>query len=102
MPWCMRCGTTLSQHEMTDSYKEMVHRSFFVRVPVTTEGHAGEWLLLWTTTPWTLSANVDAAVHPDLEYARVRQGDYVYYLSKGTLGRLVEPYELLGTVKGAE
>ena len=102
MPWCMRCGTSLSQHEMVDSYKEMTHRSVFVRVPVTTEGHAGEWLLLWTTTPWTLAANVAAAVHPDLDYARVRQGEDVYYLSQGTLGRLQGPYEVLGTVKGRD
>ncbi len=101
MPWCARCGTSLSQHEMTDSYREMTHRSVYIRQPLTAEGHEGEWLLLWTTTPWTLSANVAAAVNPDLEYARVRQGDYVYYLSKGTLHRLAGPYELLGTVKGS-
>ena len=102
MPWCTRCGTSLSQHEMLDSYQERTHRAVFIRQPLTSPGHEGEWLLLWTTTPWTLSANVAAAVHPDLDYARVRQGDYVYYLSKGTLGRLQGAYELLGTVKGRD
>ncbi|HMA33732.1 MAG TPA: isoleucine--tRNA ligase [Chloroflexia bacterium] len=102
MPWCTRCGTSLSQHEMLDSYEDRTHRAVFIRQPLTSPGHEGEWLLLWTTTPWTLAANVAAAVHPDLDYARVRQGEHVYYLSRGTLGRLVGPYELLGTVKGRD
>ncbi len=102
MPWCWRCGTSLSQHEMLDSYEEVTHRSVFVNFPITTPGHEGESLLVWTTTPWTLTANVAAAVHPDLEYARVRQGGDVYYLSRGTLGRLVGDYQELGNVKGSE
>jgi isoleucyl-tRNA synthetase len=104
MPWCWRCGTSLSQHEIlgTDSYRELTHKSVFLRLPLTTLGHEGESLLVWTTTPWTLTANVAAAVHPDLEYAKVRQGDHVLYLSRGTLGRLVGEYEDLGSVKGSE
>ena len=70
MPWCARCGTALSEHEMTGSYKEMTHTSLYVRFPI--EGRAGESFLAWTTTPWTLPANVALAVHPDLDYARVR------------------------------
>jgi isoleucyl-tRNA synthetase len=104
MPWCWRCGTSLSQHELlgTDSYREVTHRSVFLRLPITTPGHEGENLLVWTTTPWTLTANVAAAVHPDLNYARVKQGDQVYYLSRGTIGRLEGEYEDLGSVKGAD
>ncbi|MGI8587478.1 MAG: isoleucine--tRNA ligase [Chloroflexia bacterium] len=102
MPWCTRCGTSLSQHEMLDAYEERTHRSVYIRQPITSAGHEGEWLLFWTTTPWTLAANVAAAVRPDLDYARVRQGDYVYYLSHGTLAGLVGEYELLGTVKGSD
>src|SRR5438552_2753569 len=102
MPWCWRCGTSLSQHELIDSYKEMTHRSVYLKLPITTPGHKGESLLVWTTTPWTLTANVAAAVRPDLDYARVRQGNDVYYLSHGTVGRLVGEYEDLGTVKGSD
>src|SRR3954447_18022000 len=104
MPWCWRCGTSLSQHEIlgTDSYREVTHRSVFLKFPLTTPGHEGETLLVWTTTPWTLTANVAAAVHPDLEYARVRQSRDVFYLSRGTLGRLQGEYEDLGSVKGSE
>lgn len=78
MPWCARCGTALSEHEMTGSYKEMTHTSLYVRFPVIAEGR-GQALakqrasfLAWTTTPWTLPANVALAVHPDLDYAKVR------------------------------
>ncbi|MFL5732053.1 MAG: isoleucine--tRNA ligase [Chloroflexia bacterium] len=104
MPWCWRCGTSLSQHELigTDSYHEVTHKSVFFKMPITTPGHEGESLLVWTTTPWTLTANVAAAVHPDLDYARVRQGDDVFYLSRGTLGRLQGEYDDLGSVKGSE
>jgi isoleucyl-tRNA synthetase len=102
MPWCWRCGTSLSQHELVDNYAEMTHRSVYLKFPVTTPGHEGESLLVWTTTPWTLTANVAAAVHPDLEYARVRQGDDVLILSRGTVGKLKGEWEDLGSVKGSE
>ena len=73
MPWCPRCATGLSEHEIvTEGYKEVVHSSVFVRFPL--EGREGESLLVWTTTPWTLTSNVAAAVHPELTYARVRAG----------------------------
>jgi isoleucyl-tRNA synthetase len=102
MAWCWRCGTSLSQLELLDSYKEVTHRSVYLKLPLTSPGHEGESLLVWTTTPWTLTANVAAAVHPDLEYARVRQGNDVLYLSRGALGSLVGDYEDLGSVKGSE
>ncbi len=104
MPWCWRCGTSLSQHEMlgTDSYRELTHTSVVLKLPLTTAGHEGENLLVWTTTPWTLTANVAAAVHPELNYARVRQNGEVYILSRGTLGLLKGEYEDLGSVKGSD
>ena len=110
MPWCPRCATGISQHEIvTDGYAELTHRAITLRFPLLTEdgerrtdnGHP-ESLLVWTTTPWTLSSNVAAAVGSDLTYARVRQGDEVFYLSKGTLHMLKGEYEVLGELKGAE
>ena len=62
MPWCARCGTALSQHELIDTYEEVEHDAVYVRLPI--HGRADTWLLIWTTTPWTLAANVAAAVHP--------------------------------------
>src|SRR5207245_1551746 len=66
-PWCPRCGTSISQHELfAGEYKELEHPSLFVRFPL--RGREGESLVVWTTTPWTLPANVAAAVKPDAEY----------------------------------
>ena len=69
--WCPRCGTSLSQHEQAgdDKYVELAHPSLYVRFPL--RGHPGEALAVWTTTPWTLPANVAAAVKPDGEYVLV-------------------------------
>ncbi len=98
MPWCARCGTSLSQHELIDSYRDMTHKSVFLKLPLT--DRPGEYMMVWTTTPWTLTANVALAVHPDLDYAKVRQSDGILYLSAGTVSKLSGEYELLGTVKG--
>ncbi len=101
MPWCPRCATALSQHEIeSDGYKEVTHRSVTVRFPL--RGRPNESLLVWTTTPWTLTSNVAAAVGPELTYAKVQQGDQVYYLSKGTLHMLKGEHKLLGELKGRE
>src|SRR5207302_9783614 len=64
--WCPRCGTSLSQHELINSYAELTHPSLYVRFPL--KEREGESLIVWTTTPWTLPANVAAAVKPDAEY----------------------------------
>lgn len=79
MPWCPRCGTGISQHEMHEGYKEVADTSVFVRLPI--RERENEYLLVWTTTPWTLAANVACAVNPKLRYAKVAQGDAVYYLA---------------------
>ncbi len=112
MPWCPRCATGISQHEIvTDGYAELTHRSVTLRFALRGENGKArsdaqtglpESLLVWTTTPWTLSSNVAAAVGPDLTYAKVRQGDEVFYLAKGTLHMLKGQYELLAEIKGTE
>ena len=95
MPWCPRCATGLSEHEIvTEGYKEVVHPSVFLRLPLEgrevedPEAVGRESLLVWTTTPWTLTSNVAAAVNPDLTYVKVRQGEETFYLSKALLGIL--------------
>ncbi|HUU83578.1 MAG TPA: isoleucine--tRNA ligase [Phycisphaerae bacterium] len=80
MPWCARCGCGISQMEVAEGYREVPHISVFLRFPI--RERAGEALLVWTTTPWTLTSNVAAAVHPELTYLKVRQGDTVYYVGK--------------------
>ncbi|HEV2359278.1 MAG TPA: isoleucine--tRNA ligase [bacterium] len=72
MPWCPRCSTGISEHEIvTEGYQEVTHLSLTVRLPIA--GRPGEYLLVWTTTPWTLTSNVAVAVHPELTYVKVRE-----------------------------
>jgi len=100
MPWCPRCATGLSEHEIaTEGYKELTHRGVFLRLPLTDQPRAA--LLVWTTTPWTLTSNVAAAVHPGLTYVRVRQGDETMYLEEGALGVLRGPYQVEERLPGA-
>ncbi len=75
--WCPRCGTSLSQHELTQAgvYQDRSDPSLFVRFPLL--DRPGESLVIWTTTPWTLPANVAAAVKPDAEYGRRENGEWV-------------------------
>lgn len=65
MPWCSHCGTSLSEHELADSYKDMEHMAVFFKLPLKDTDID---ILVWTTTPWTLSSNVAIAVNPDLDY----------------------------------
>jgi isoleucyl-tRNA synthetase len=105
MPWCWRCGTGISQHEIvTEGYIEKEDPGLTVRFPLLREDGTltGESLLVWTTTPWTLTSNVAAAVGPDLTYLRVRQGDEVLYLAKGVVNLLTGPYEVLGELSGKD
>jgi isoleucyl-tRNA synthetase len=76
-PWCPRCGTSLSKHEQAgeENYEVLEHPSLYVRFPL--RGRDGEALVVWTTTPWTLPANVAAAVKPDAEYGRGDAGEWV-------------------------
>ena len=87
MPWCPRCGTGISQHEMTEGYQDREDPGLTVRFPLL--DRPGEALLVWTTTPWTLAANVAAAVGPELDYVLVRQGEQRLWVGKGTLKQAV-------------
>ncbi len=103
MPWCARCGTALSQHEMTmsDSYREMTHTSIYAKLPI--EGRKGEYFLVWTTTPWTLPANVALAVQPDLDYVRAKVGAETFILGKTVFGTLALPgATVVETLKGKQ
>ena len=94
--WCPRCGTSLSQHELINSYAELTHPSLYVRFPL--KGRKGESLVVWTTTPWTLPANVAAAVKPDAEYGVTEGGDWwaVERNPDATFVRRVRGDELVG------
>ncbi len=104
MPWCPRCGTGISQHEISSEERPaLTHLSPTVRLPI--RGRPGEHLLIWTTTPWTLTSNIAAAVHPDMIYLKVRQGDAVYYLVEERLEAVTAglgEVEVLGKLPGRE
>ncbi|GAB4579345.1 MAG: isoleucine--tRNA ligase [Anaerolineales bacterium] len=118
MPWCPRCATGISQHEIvTDGYAELTHPSVTLKFPLRTgdgrqktdkasfpSSGSGlrESLLVWTTTPWTLTSNVAAAVGPELDYVKVQQGDEFLYLSKGTLKMLKGEYTIVEELKGKD
>ena len=106
MPWCPRCGTGLSQHEIvTEGYREIVHPGLYVRFPLI--DRPDESLLAWTTTPWTLTSNTGVYVHPGLTYVKVlakgtspRQDDEVLFLLKSRLSELKAEYQVLEEMKG--
>ncbi len=101
MPWCPRCGTGLSQMEMNEGYADREDPGLTVRLPLV--DRPGESLLVWTTTPWTLAANVAAAVGPDLRYVRVRQGADEFWLGKGALKQALRgPFQVLEERAGSE
>lgn len=104
MPWCARCGTGISQHEIvTEGYQEVTHDSVFVRFPLL--GRENEALLVWTTTPWTLTSNVAAAVGPELTYVKVQAEDgWTYYLAEGAMKNTLigKNNEVVGKLKGEE
>ncbi len=81
MPWCGRCGVGISEQEMKEGYKLVEHRACFVKLPLLDK--PGENLLVWTTTPWTLTSNVGAAINPKLTYLKVKLKNEIYYLAKG-------------------
>jgi len=89
VPWCPRCGTAISQHEiLTEEYKQLTHKSVFFKLPITER--AGEKFLVWTTTPWTVPANVALAVNPEFDYGVYEKGGekliMVSTLAKKVLG----------------
>ena len=108
VPYCPRCGTPLSSHEVAQGYKAVKERSAVVRFKVVGED---AYFLAWTTTPWTLPSNVALCVNPEEDYCKVKAADgYTYYMAKAlldkVLGKLAEEgekaYEVLETMKGTD
>lgn len=109
MPWCPRCGTSLSEHEMTGSYKMMTHNSVFFKLPIvdfpSAAGEPARKIIVWTTTPWTLSSNVALAVNPEIDYVevKVKSDDALLILAKNAIKHLGDDkLEVVRVFKGAE
>jgi len=101
VPWCPRCGTAISQHEiLTEEYKELTHDSIFFELPVV--GKENERFLVWTTTPWTIPANVALAVNPDFEYWLVTGATGINFWVVGDLAKIIfgQKVKVVKKVKG--
>lgn len=96
VPWCPRCGTAISQHEiLTEEYKEIEHESVYFKLPI--KGRNKEYLVVWTTTPWTIPANVAVAVDPKKNYLKIKSGnEFIYVLQERALALGFDGQKLLG------
>ena len=104
VPYCPRCGTALSSHEVAQGYKDVKQTTAFVKFKVT--GEENKYILAWTTTPWTLPSNVALCMHPAYDYVEVEmeENGEKYILAEGLLKSVLgeEGYKILSTKKGAE
>lgn len=98
--WCPRCETALAEHEVRGEYKIRKDPSIYVKFPV--EGKDNEYLLVWTTTPWTLPANLAVAVHPEYDYVKVRveteNGEECWIMAKALVERVLAEVGVKGEI----
>ncbi|MFB1051857.1 isoleucine--tRNA ligase [Paraliobacillus sp. JSM ZJ581] len=101
VPYCPHCETSLSSHEVAQGYKDVTDLSVTAKFQL--KGTSKEYLLGWTTTPWTLPGNVAVAVNPDMNYVRVRQGSEIFVLAESLVSTVMkEDYEILEVMKGKD
>jgi isoleucyl-tRNA synthetase len=107
VPWCPRCGTAISQHEiLQEEYQELVHESVIIRLPfgkTREEIFKDEYLLVWTTTPWTIPANALVALNPELKYSLVSFEGKKYWLASSRVKFVFKgEHQVLKEVSGKE
>lgn len=102
VPWCPRCETAISQHEIsTEEYKELVHESIYFQLPI--KERKNEFLLVWTTTPWTLPANIAVAVDVKMKYSLVEIDGKLFWTAKDAAERIFKSnYKIVKTVNGKD
>ena len=101
MPYCPRCGTSLSSHEVAQGYKDVKENSLIAKFIVS--GKENEYILAWTTTPWTLPSNVALCVNPYETYVKIAVGDEKYILAKALLDKVIkEEYEIIEEYIGTD
>ena len=99
VPWCPRCGTAISQHEiLQEEYKELTHKTVVLKFPV--ENQANTYFLAWTTTPWSIPGTIALMVNPKFDYVRVEQEGSIYILSKERISALKGTYKITEEFKG--
>ncbi len=100
VPWCPRCGTALSSHELAQGYQDVKDLSVYAKFRVV--GEENTFLLAWTTTPWTLPGNVALAVGADIAYVKIAQGGEFLWLAQERLSVVEGEYEIVAGARGAE
>ena len=100
VPYCPRCGTSLSSHEVSQGYKEVKEKSVYVKFPV--KGRDNVYLLAWTTTPWTLPSNAALTVNPNINYIEAEVDGEILILSEELAPKVIEEYKTAKTMKGSE
>jgi isoleucyl-tRNA synthetase len=103
--WCPRCETPLSGYEVTDEYRDTIDEAIFVKFPV--EGQSHTYILIWTTTPWTIPGNMAVMVNENFEYAKVRVRGQYWIFGKELVDKVMEmlhidDYEIVDTIKGKD
>lgn len=100
VPYCPRCGTALSSHEVAQGYKDVKEKSVFVKFPLKNEENT--YFLAWTTTPWTLPSNAALCMNPDENYVKIKADGVYYILAEALVSSLFEEYETVSVKKGRE
>ncbi len=102
VPWCVRCGTSLSSHEIALGYQNIKETSLYVKFKIKGLRDQSVYILSWTTTPWTLPGNVALAIHPDFDYVKIKVKEEFYILAKERLNFLFskDDYEIIEEFKG--
>lgn len=100
VPYCSRCGTSLSLAEVAQGYKEVTERSVYIKFKLVDKDN--EYILAWTTTPWTLPGNVALAVGENIPYVKIKQDNQIYYVAKERLVVISGQYEILAEFSGSQ
>jgi isoleucyl-tRNA synthetase len=100
IPYCPRCETPLSSHEVSQGYQDVEDPSVYVTMPI--KGEERTAFLVWTTTPWTLISNVAIAVNPEIKYVKIRQHDEYLILAEARLDIIDGEYEIVGEYRGKD
>jgi len=100
VPWCPRCGTALSSHELAQGYEDVKDLSVTIKFKVV--GQNNTYILAWTTTPWTLPGNVALAVGKDIDYVKIKFGSDIFILAKARLSIIDGNYEIIEELKGKD
>src|SRR3989339_1768531 len=100
VPWCPRCGTALSSHELAQGYEDVKDLSIYVKFKI--KDQKDTYVLAWTTTPWTLPGNVALAVGKNVDYVKIKTNGEFLILAKARLSIIIEPHEIVEEFKGGE